>query len=342
MNPVSIKAPNMPAQDAKTPAAQPDSKHAGAQDVFRMLMAGFGAQALAPEALNLAGKAGQDLRNADGEALPEAGLDADEDGKDLPQGDALVDFAMLGLPLHQPQLLAGNAVSGKADVSRGGQVAVAGAGQDLDMSGETGLVTTRTSLAGAEDFSALLQAGLPDKVSSVETGNQPLPPVSLNLNQQSQALAARVPVDAGNLPVPVGTPEWSQGLEQKVVWMFGRQEQNATLQLNPPQLGPLEIHLHIKDDQATALFVSPHGAVREAIEAAMPRLRESFQDQGINLAGSCLSQNAAEQFARREDNGRQPASWGGQQTDALADAEHGVSIQGGPATRGEGLVNLFA
>lgn len=342
MNPISIKAPSMPAQDVKAPATQEGGKDAGAQDLFRMLMAGFGAQDLAPEALNLASKSGKNIAASDGEKLPETSLDDDEDGKDLPQGDALLDLALLGLPLHQPQLLAGTAVSGKADDTRGGQVTVADAGQGFDPAGETGIGMTKISLTEPADFRALMPAGLADKATIVESGNQPLPPVGLNHNQQTPPITTKAPVDAGSLPIPVGTPEWSQGLEQKVVWMLGRQEQHATLQLNPPQLGPLEIHLHIKDDQATALFVSPHGAVREAIEAAMPRLRDSFQDQGINLSGSCLSQNAAEQFARREDSGRQPASWGSQQSDALAGAEPGISIQGSPATRGEGLVNLFA
>ena len=59
-------------------------------------------------------------------------------------------------------------------------------------------------------------------------------------------------------------------------------------------------------DQANAQFVSANPAVRDALEAAMPRLREMLADAGVNLGqtqvGSESANNAANQSANRQEN----------------------------------------
>ena len=59
--------------------------------------------------------------------------------------------------------------------------------------------------------------------------------------------------------------------------------------MNPPNLGPLDVVLKISDNQATALFTSPHAAVREAVENALPKLREILADNGIMLGNTTVS-----------------------------------------------------
>lgn len=71
--------------------------------------------------------------------------------------------------------------------------------------------------------------------------------------------------------------------------MAGGNHQVAQLHLNPPDLGPLQITLTIDHDQASAQFTSAHAQVREAIESAMPRLREMLADSGITLGNASVS-----------------------------------------------------
>ena len=109
-----------------------------------------------------------------------------------------------------------------------------------------------------------------------------------------------------NLDIQVGAPGWSGELAHKVVWMASQQQQVAELHLNPPHLGPVEVMLTIGNDQAaqaSAQFSSPHSAVRDAIEAALPRLREMMADNGISLGNVTVSADSFQQQAeaRRQD-----------------------------------------
>ena len=112
-----------------------------------------------------------------------------------------------------------------------------------------------------------------------------------------------------SLPVdtPVGTRGWDGDVGNKVIWMIGRQEQRAELVLNPPQLGRVEVSLSINANQTNAVFVSANPAVRDALEAAMPRLREILADAGINLGqaqvgGDANSNGAANQSTNQRES----------------------------------------
>jgi flagellar hook-length control protein FliK len=72
--------------------------------------------------------------------------------------------------------------------------------------------------------------------------------------------------------------------------MVGREVQSASVRIRPPNLGPLNIHLSIQNDQASVSFTAQHGIVKEALEAAIPRLREMFAESGIDLANVDVSQ----------------------------------------------------
>lgn len=95
-----------------------------------------------------------------------------------------------------------------------------------------------------------------------------------------------------------GQPQWGDELSQKIVWLVGQQQQTAEIRLNPAHLGPIEIMLNITNDQgiqATAQFVSSHLVVREAIEAALPKLREMMAENGITLGNVTVDSNSSQQ-----------------------------------------------
>jgi len=92
-----------------------------------------------------------------------------------------------------------------------------------------------------------------------------------------------------SIAAPLHSNVWPEEFSQKVSWISTQQNQTAELHLNPPDLGPIRIVLKLSDNQATALFSSPHGAVRDAIENALPKLREIMADNGIMLGNATVS-----------------------------------------------------
>lgn len=124
--------------------------------------------------------------------------------------------------------------------------------------------------------------------------------------QHAAAHAAPVEAAATNvaaIATPVGARGWDQEVGQKLTWMVGRQESRADLVLNPPQLGRIEVSISMNGDQANAIFASPNPTVREALEQAMPRLREILQDAGISLGQTQVGAESFQQSANKRENG---------------------------------------
>ena len=86
------------------------------------------------------------------------------------------------------------------------------------------------------------------------------------------------------IDMPVGQPGWDKAMGERIQWMLGRQIQHAEVKLTPPHLGPLEIRISVQQDQASVSFMVAQAPAREALEAAIPRLREMFGDANLNLA----------------------------------------------------------
>lgn len=127
-------------------------------------------------------------------------------------------------------------------------------------------------------------------------------PASPTQVQRTQPASSKL---SDTLAPQVGSPGWDQALGQKVVWMVSGEQQSASLTLNPPDLGPLQIELKVANNQATANFTAGQQEVRQALEAAMPRLREMLGEAGIQLGQASVSagmpnnqQNAFEQPQR--------------------------------------------
>jgi flagellar hook-length control protein FliK len=75
------------------------------------------------------------------------------------------------------------------------------------------------------------------------------------------------------------------------------EHQTARMSLNPAHLGPIEIQLRMQDDQAQLWLTAQHPQAREALESAMPRLREMFAQQGIDLSQQGASGQPRDQRA---------------------------------------------
>lgn len=144
------------------------------------------------------------------------------------------------------------------------------------------------------------------------------------------------------IDTPLHDQQWGQNLGNHVVWLAKSEQQSAQIHINPPQLGPVQITLNLSGDQASIAFASPHSEVRQAIQDAMPQLREMLSSAGINLGqtnvGSQQPQagrDFAWQFANENRSGRENAI-------LPAENQAAQSVSGLMIQRGRGLVDLFA
>ncbi len=142
---------------------------------------------------------------------------------------------------------------------------------------------------------------------------------------------------APRLTPEVGNAAWGQALGEKIVWMASGKQQSASLILNPPNLGPLHIVLNVSSDQATANFFAAQPEVRQAIEAALPRLREMMGEAGIQLGQANVSADTPSQNQASGQESASTASHPG----AVADADEPTVDMPVPRM-GRGLVDTFA
>ena len=139
----------------------------------------------------------------------------------------------------------------------------------------------------------------------------------------------------------VGRPGWGEELGQKMLLMVRGNQQSAELQLNPPNLGPLEVRLSLQNDQASLMFVSAHSSVRDAINAALPKLSSMFAESGISM-GSVLvgDQSLAQQQNQSQRQFEQQPKRSGGFAASAADAT--VQRFDLPIGRGQGwAVSMF-
>ncbi len=80
---------------------------------------------------------------------------------------------------------------------------------------------------------------------------------------------------------PVGQPGFTQAVGEQVTWMVRNEVQSARVQLDPPDLGPLEITVSLRDDRASVAIHAQHSATREALLADSTRLRAMLEDNGF-------------------------------------------------------------
>jgi flagellar hook-length control protein FliK len=156
-----------------------------------------------------------------------------------------------------------------------------------------------TQLAAQEPATPLARQGAAD-AAALSTRERAIPAASESV---PNALAMAAPLQQASLQIAqvasavpsdklngrVGTPGWDQQLGQKIVWMVAGGEQSASLTLNPPDLGPLQVVLSVSNDHADATFTASQPEVRQALEAALPRLREMMSEAGIELGQATVS-----------------------------------------------------
>jgi flagellar hook-length control protein FliK len=177
-------------------------------------------------------------------------------------------------------------------------------------------------------------------------GEKTLPRVGADINTLNR-LVVDNKTDVPAMTKPLSHPEWNKDLGERIVWMSSKAIPSAEIRLNPEHLGPISVRVNVTDEhQATVVFTAQHATTREALEAAVPKLREMMGAQQLNLVEVNVSQGAASDQGRSQSqNFAQTADGRGQgATDIVADGVDDVEqeIESGRAIVSKGLLSIYA
>lgn len=146
-------------------------------------------------------------------------------------------------------------------------------------------------------------------------------------------------------------PEWNKEMGERVVWMHKQEIPSAELRLNPGHLGPVKIKIDISQEQVTVAFTAQHAAVKEALDAALPKLREMFSAHQLNLSDVSVAQEDAGQRQSRNSGQMEGHTGKGSNKEAneIANSQQSEDnmdiadeIEAGRAIASNGVLSIFA
>ncbi|WP_330114207.1 flagellar hook-length control protein FliK [Pseudomonas sp. JS3066] len=169
--------------------------------------------------------------------------------------------------------------------------------------------------------------------------------LSQSISQQT-AQAQRAPALVPGQPVAMQQGGWSEAVVDRVMWLSSQNLKSAEIQLDPQELGRLEVRVHMTQDQTQVTFASPNANVRDALEGQMHRLRDMFAQQGmnqpdVNVSDQSLNrgwQGQGGDGERRSGGGRADFGGGGDEEISVSHSEIRPASAGG----GRGLVDFYA
>ena len=181
-----------------------------------------------------------------------------------------------------------------------------------------------TGQGGEKAFSGLLNEGLKDLTSaSSDTRVDDFASRLAALTQAATPKTANaLPV---NQPIAMHQSGWTEEVVNRVMYLSSANLKAADIQLQPAELGRLDIRVNMVPDQQTQVtFMSAHPSVREALDGQMHRLRDMFAQQGMGQVDVNVSDQSRgwqgqgqDQQAQQGQGGRTSASGG--RVDAMDD-----------------------
>jgi len=162
--------------------------------------------------------------------------------------------------------------------------------ESLDLK-STGTSAESVALSKKGESSTQLSETAFKEALAQASANQPATHSITKSEPTTQATAA-----SNIITTAFGKAEWNQAINQKVVWMAGASEQSATLTLNPPDLGPVQVVIQVDNQHVDTTFISDNPEVRQALEDGMQMLRDKMSESGIQLGNAHV--NSGEQSKR--------------------------------------------
>lgn len=204
---------------------------------------------------------------------------------------------------------------------------------------------TELAADGEQDFTEALRTSLAATAggaaqASTESPDSPVNPLTQAV-QQANAAQREAAANALQQPLSMRQPGMSEAVVERVMWLSSQNLKSAEIQLDPAELGRLEIRISLNQEQTQISFASPHASVREALEGQMHRLRDMFAQQGLDQFDVNVSDQSLARGERQADErGASGLAGGGAEAEDGLDAEGLIATT--PLENGRGLVDFYA
>jgi flagellar hook-length control protein FliK len=118
------------------------------------------------------------------------------------------------------------------------------------------------------------------------------------------------------LSTPVNSEQWNDEVSQKILWFASRNIQTAEMHLNPAELGPIDVKVHVQNDVTTVTFNVNNASVRDLLESNVVRLREMMEANGVNLGDVNVDSGSRDQSQQSgTDSNNKGSGQSGQEMD---------------------------
>lgn len=209
-----------------------------------------------------------------------------------------------------------------------------------------------TDQGGDKAFGGLIEDGLKDlKNASSDTRVDDFANRLAALTQAAPPKTANA-LPINNQPLAMHQSGWTEEVVNRVMYLSSANLKSAEIQLQPAELGRLDIRVNITaDQQAQVNFMSAHAGVRDALENQMSRLRDMFAQQGmgqvdVNVSDQSRGWQGQGQEQQQSQNQSRGVSGRGERGDGRDSGAVGeVAEVAAPATRvvlGSSAVDYYA
>jgi flagellar hook-length control protein FliK len=135
--------------------------------------------------------------------------------------------------------------------------------------------------------------------------------------------------------------EWTPALGARLMTMVANDVQQARIQLDPPELGSLEIKMQIQQDQATVQVSAQSHQVKDVLDSGAQRLRDALAAEGIELSEFSVSADSGQ---GKSDSGSESGDGSGQglASGESAETDELVGVNKAHTPAPDALLDTFA
>ena len=149
-----------------------------------------------------------------------------------------------------------------------------------------------------------------------------------------------------SVPSPMGTPLWREEFAASVNLLATQNVTSAELRVQPAALGPIQVSIRIEGGEASIACSAQHAQTRQALEDALPRLREVLESNGISVGSASVGthpQNSGTGGDSTWPQGRAQAPSGRLLEAAAVDSQASAAAQSSRAyARSDRLLDVYA